>query len=200
MISRAAIVLSLLSISATLAAASEIREFSVPTLERLGSELVRESQRPDRGATDPVRKRARQTAMAALRGKLFDLRYDYVVLNDPDGRGFLVYGLALADAMRVIQTGGHYRVTVSADGGTVERIDLLAAVTQQKLEQGLEAIVSTQHSSNLPVETWVYTSHVYRVPVAVTTKDLAFWTIANGKMHKYTQAEIDAFEAKPKKK
>jgi hypothetical protein len=193
------LVLALLFASSSVFAA-EMREFSVPTLERLGNELIRASQRPDRGATDPVRQHARQTVIAALKGKLFDTRYDYVVLNDPDGRGFLVYALALADTRRMIQTGGHYRVTVSADGGTVERIDLLAAVTQQKLEKGLEAIVSTQHSSNLPVETWVYTSHVYGVPVAVTTKDSAFWTIANGKMHKYTKTEIDAFQAKPQKK
>jgi hypothetical protein len=199
-ISRAAIFLLLLSISAASAAAAEIREFSVSTLERLGNELIRASQRPDRGAIDPVRKRARQTAKAALKNRLFDATYDAVVLNDPDGKGFLVYALALADTRRVIQTGGHYRVTVSADGGTVERIDLLAGFTQQKLEKELAAIVSTQNSSNLPTETWVYTSHVYRVPVAVTAKDGAFWTIANGKMHKYTKAEIDAFQAKPKKK
>lgn len=73
MISRTGILLLILSISATLAAAGEIREFSVPTLERLGNELVRESRRPDRGATDPVRKRARQTAMAALKAKLFNI-------------------------------------------------------------------------------------------------------------------------------
>lgn len=200
MISRAVIALSLLSLSATLAAASEIREFSVPTLERLGNELIRQSQRSDRRATDPVRKRARQTAVAALQGKLFDTRYDYVVLNDPDGKGFLVYALALADTKRMIQTGGHYRVTVSADGGTVERIDLLSGFTQQKLEKEILIIVSTQHSSNLPAETWLYTSHVYRVPVYLGTRDKTFWTIESGKIHKLTKAEIEAMEAKPKKK
>jgi hypothetical protein len=199
MISRATIIL-LLFIGATLSAAGEIREFSVPTLERLGNELIRESQRPDRGATDPVRNRARQTAKAALKNRLFDATYDAVVLNDPDGKGFLVYALALADTRRMIQTGGHYRVTVSADGGTVERIDLLAGFTQQKLEKEILIIVSTQHSSNLPAETWLYTSHIYRVPVYLATKDGAFWTIANGKIHKLSKAEMDATESKQKKK
>jgi hypothetical protein len=193
------LVLSILFASSSIFA-SEIREFSVPTLERLGNELIRASQRPDRGASDPVRKRARQTAKAALKNRLFDTTYDAVLLNDPDGKGFLVYALALGDYRRMLQTGGHYRVTVSADGGTVERIDLLAGFTQQKLEKELAAIVSTQHSSNLPAETWIYTSYVYRVPVALGTKDNAFWTIADGKMHKYTKAEIDAIESKPKKK
>src|SRR5438309_11899461 len=73
--------------------AGEIREFDLKTIERLGNELTRESQRPDKGATTPVRKRAKQTAIAALQGKLFNIHYDYVVLNDPDGSGFLVYAL-----------------------------------------------------------------------------------------------------------
>jgi len=65
----------------TSAFAAEIREFSVPTLERLGNELTGASQSPDRGASDAARKRARETAVAALQGKLFDTRYDYVVLR-----------------------------------------------------------------------------------------------------------------------
>jgi len=201
MTSRAAIFL-LLSISATFAAAAEIREFPVPTVERLGNELIRASQRPDRGASDPVRKRARQTAQTALKGRLFDTTYDAVVLNDPDGKGFLVYALALADTRRVIQTGGHYRVTVSADGGTVERIDLLSGFIQLKLEKGKEPaiITSTQFSSKLPTEAWLYTSSVYGVPVYLATKDKSFWTIDKGKIHKFTKAEMDAVESKPRKK
>src|ERR1700682_1036867 len=73
--------------------AAEIREFDLKTIERLGNELTRVSQTSERGATNPVRKRARQTAIAALRGRLFNIRYDYVVLDDPDGSGFLVYAL-----------------------------------------------------------------------------------------------------------
>src|SRR5438309_6468024 len=73
--------------------AGEIREFDLKTIERLGNELTRVSQQPDRGATSVVRKRARQTAVVALKGKLFNIRYEYVVLDDPDGSGFLVYAL-----------------------------------------------------------------------------------------------------------
>jgi phosphomannomutase len=116
MISRPAIVLLILSIGASLAAAGEIREFSVPTLERLGNELTRASQSPDRGASDAARKRARETAAAALRGKLFDTRYDYVVLSDPDGKRLLVYALAAAKYTDQLVLAGHFRVTISADG------------------------------------------------------------------------------------
>jgi hypothetical protein len=45
------------------ASAGEIREFDVPTLERLGNELIRVSQQPNRGATDPIRKRTRSVIL-----------------------------------------------------------------------------------------------------------------------------------------
>jgi hypothetical protein len=188
-------------IFATAAVAAEIREFDLRTHERLGRELIRASQRADRGATDPVRKRALQTARAAVKNRLFEVRYDYVVLDDPDGSGFLVYALALADTRRMIQTGGHYRVTVSDDAGTVERIDLLSGFTQLKHEKADKTltIVSTQHSSNLPVETWLYTSYAYRVPVYLATKDKTFWTIFK-KIHKLTKAEIDSADYDARKK
>jgi hypothetical protein len=167
--------------------AGEIREFDLKTLERLGNELVRASQRPDRGATDPTRQRAVQTAKAALKSKLFGVHYDAVTLNDPDGKGFLVYALALADTKRIIQTGGHFRVTVSADGGTVERVDLLSGFIQIKIEKGHGGpaiITSTQFSSKLPTEAWLYTSYIYGIPVYLATKDRSFWTIEKGKIQK----------------
>ena len=34
--------------------AGEIREFDLKTIERLGTELTQESQRPDKGATSPA--------------------------------------------------------------------------------------------------------------------------------------------------
>ena len=106
--------------------ASEIREFDLKTIERLGNELTRVSQQPDRGATSVVRKRARQTAVAALKGKLFNIRYEYVVLDDPDGSGFLVYALGQGARPSDTVVHGHFRVTVSADGSKAERVDALA--------------------------------------------------------------------------
>jgi|SRR5882724_10405700 len=184
-------VLSLIPLGSVVA--GQIREFDLKTLERLGNKLVRASQRPDRGASDPVRKRAMETAKAALKNKLFSVNYDAVVLKDPDGGGFLVYGLALADTQRVTQTGGHFRVTVSADGRTVERIDLLSAFIQDKLVKGKElaAIVSSQNSSNLPAETWLYTSYVYRIPVALVTRDGAYWVIEGGTIQRLSKAEME---------
>ena len=172
-----------MSISATLAAAGEIREFSVPTLERLGNELTRASQSPDRGASDPARKRARETAVAALQGKLFDTRYDYVVLSDPDG-SLLVYALAAAKYTDQLVLAGHFRVTVSADGTKAERVDALSKSLAHSgaIKRDTVALFLIQIVSNKPVETLIYTSNLAKKPIYVRTPDGTTWVVENGKM------------------
>ncbi len=88
------LILAIAIIGSSSAFGSQIREFDLKTVARLGAQLARLSDTADKGATNPARKRARDTAVAALKGKLFDIPYKYVVLDDPDGSGFLVYALA----------------------------------------------------------------------------------------------------------
>jgi hypothetical protein len=107
--------------------AGEIREFDLKTIEQLGNELTRVSRQPDKGATSLVRKRARQMAIAALKGKVFNIRYDYVVLDDLDGSGFLVYALGRGSNPGDTVVHGHFRVTVSSDGQKAERVDAAVA-------------------------------------------------------------------------
>jgi hypothetical protein len=184
MISRPAIVLLILSIGATLATAGEIREFSVPTLERLGNELTRASQSPDRGASGAARKRARETAAAALQGKLSDTRYDYVVLSDPDGKRLLVYALAAAKYTDQLVLAGHFRVTVSADGTKAERVDALSKSLAHSgpVETDAVALWLIQLVSNKPVETLIYTSNLAKKPIYVRTPDGKTWVVGEGKM------------------
>lgn len=203
MISRTAVVLLLLSISATLAAGGEIREFSVPTLERLGNELIRQSQRPDRGASDPGRKRARQTAIAALRGKLFDLRYDYVVLTDPDGKRFLVYALGKTAKADEVVLAGHFRVTVSPDGAKAERVDALShtVLVASDRESGPPAgyhpvaLYFNQIVSNRPVETFIYLANLARKNIYVGTPDGKIWLVNNRGMRVDTSKPSNKTEA-----
>jgi hypothetical protein len=170
--------------------AGEIREFSVPTLERLGNELIRASQSPDRGATDPVRKRARQTAIAALRGKLFSLRYDYVVLGDPEGKRLLVYALGKTSKADEVVLGGHTRVTVSSDGTRVERIERLSKTMMVDSERTsglpagfkMTALYVNQIVSNKPVETFIYLANLAKRNIYVGTPDGKVWVINNGRM------------------
>jgi hypothetical protein len=182
--------LTLLILSAT-TFAGEIREFDINTIERLGNELTEVSQTRDKGATTPERKRAVQTAKAALRGKLFKIRYDYVVLGDPDGSGFLVYALGNTGKSAQFVLAAHKRVTVSKDGAKAEQIDHLSQsldIADPKHEfvapkgYHLVAINFNQIVSNKPVETLIYSSNLIRQPIFVATPDRKMWQIVNGRM------------------
>ena len=167
--------------------AGQIREFDFRTIERLGSELARVSQTADRGATTPARKRAKETAIAALRHELFKTHYEYVVLDDPTGHGFLVY--ALVSVPNKIALCGHFRVTVSGDGEKAERVDalshglLFAPGPPSGLPGKKPVIVSvSQAVSNKPLETSVYTSLHDVVLVSVGMLDGTVWGIVMGQI------------------
>jgi len=173
-----------LALAATSLRAGEIREFSIPTLERLGNELTRASQSPDRGASDPARKRAKETAAAALKGKLFNASYDYVVLSDPAGKRLLVYALATTPKSDQVVMAGHFRVTVSADGTKAERIDALSKTLafSGPVKTDTAALWLIQLVSNKPVETLIYTSNLAKKPIYVRTPDGKTWEVGEGKM------------------
>jgi hypothetical protein len=173
--------------------AGEIHEFDLKIIERLGSELTRVSQTSEKGATNPVRKRAQQTAKAALQGKLFNIRYDYVVLNDPDGSGFLVYALGKGSKPGDVAIHGHFRVTVSADGQKAERVDafsnsvMIENKNADPSPKGYHKVVfvTTQIVGTRPAETLVYASNLMRLPFAVATPPNGqVWFIADGKITK----------------
>lgn len=168
-------------------AAGGIREFDLRTIERLGAQLA--SPPP---SASGVRARAKQTAMAALKGKLFDIRYSYAVLDDPDGSGFLVYALGKAPRRSDVVMHGHCRVTVSADGSKAERVEPLARtlLIQNKGGEGLPAgaqlagLVTTQIIGTRPLETLVYVSKMAGQPIAVGTSDRQIWMIERGRIRK----------------
>lgn len=234
--------------------ASEIREFPIPILERLGNELSRRDSIAARGTdavlqTQPaaramkmrgwitelgkdedkvhliaqtssgfvlaytvtfhgtenpevqdrrgqalppniaVRLKARNTASAALRGRLFEVIYNFEVLDDPDGSGFLVYALGASTKPDEVVLGGHFRVTVSAGGAKAKRVDALSRTLliadKKSADPGnpAEAMVMVQLVSANPVETLVYTNKLAGLPIFVaTTPGGKIWEIDNGKM------------------
>lgn len=149
-----------------------------------------------------LRYKAVETARAALQGKFFDINYNFEVLDDPDGSGFLVYALAATNKKGEFPTGGHYRVTVSSDVSRGERVDLLSQFIMGRAKPGMEMewITASQVASNIPVETWIYSSNLYRVPIMIGTMDGATWLINKGKIHKFTKAEIKELESGKGKK
>jgi hypothetical protein len=132
--------------------------------------------------------------MAALQGKLFDIRYDYVVLDDPDGSGFLVYALGQGPQPGDTVVHGHVRVTVSADGSKVERVDRLSRSVD--IDQKNSPVVGNykkfafatgQLVGTKPLETLVYASNHMKMPIAVATPPNGqVWFIENGKIIKDT--------------
>ena len=119
-----------------------------------------------------MRKRARDTAIAALKGKLFNVPYEYSRVGRSDGSGFLVY--ALPQVKDEIVLGGWLRVTVSADGGKAERVDVLSRTLLYPPpppagheEEKPVTVSMSQIVSNKPLETCVYTSLHDKVIVSV---------------------------------
>jgi hypothetical protein len=152
-----------------------------------------------------VRYKALQTTLVALNGKLFDANYNYEVLDDPDGSGFLVYALAATKNRDEQILGGHFRVTVSADGSTAEQVDALSRgiiKEKPKMPAGAkqESIVITQLVSDIPVETFIYSSHLFQLPIYVGTMDKTVWRVVNGKIEKLDPKLVKETEAKSKKK
>jgi hypothetical protein len=185
---------------------TKIREFDLKTTAQLGRELNRVSQQPDRGATNAVRKRATQTTIDALKNRLFKIHYDYVVLDDPDRSGFLVYALPTKPGEIVM--GGQFRVTVSADGGTAKRVDALSRnlLLSPKPPKGLEGqkpltVSMSQIVSNRPLETCVYISLHDKVIVSVgmVNDNAKVWAFVGDKIFEMTPQMMKQMEEDAKK-
>src|SRR5437868_4397686 len=71
--------------------AAGIRQFSLKTTENLGRELYEQTQRA--ATLSEPQQRAKRAAMAAL-PQLEKQGYRFIVLNDPERKGYLVYALA----------------------------------------------------------------------------------------------------------
>jgi hypothetical protein len=172
--------------------ASEIRAFDLKTTAKLGRELNRVSQRRDKGATNDIRKRGRQTGIDAVKSRLFKVGYEYLVVDDPDRSGFLVY--ALPSKPGEILLGGNFRVTVSADGTKAERVDALARslLPPPRPPKGSEGqkplfVSMSQLVSNRPLETCVYTSLHDKVMVSVgIVNDGKVWVFIGDKIYEMT--------------
>lgn len=142
--------------------------------------VTKDGAGPAQAATDTVlppdqiaRFAARMTAANNIGQLRCAQRYNAVVLKDPDSDNWLVWLLAsTTDANDLIMTG-HYRFRISADGKALVRRDQLSAtcITTDRREVGRDGqpvgLVVSHIVSDLPVETHVFTSLLYRLPVYV---------------------------------
>lgn len=145
----------------------------------------------DRHLTDEERAEfgARTLAIKSITERCGD-NYNTIVLKDPDGPGWLAWALAATTNPNLIIAGGHHRLTVSADGMQVVRLDALSRTCAVMQKAGAPAgssvagILSTQLVSNAPVETFVFLSLQQHIPFFVATPDMTVWKVADGKIEK----------------
>ncbi len=173
--------------------AAGIRQFSLKTIEKLGRELYEQTQRA--AALSQPQQSAKRAAIAALPG-IEKHGYRFVVLDDPERKGYLVYALATRPDVRDVVIGLHYRASVSADG-KVERVDPLARSSGVIPGNGSDLPRGTHRAgfyttcmvSTQPVETLVYLTLLHNQPCAVATSDGTIWFIEHGKITRDGKAQ-----------
>lgn len=113
-----------------------------------------------------------------------------VVLEDPDGSGYLVYFLRAKPSATAVPVGGHYRMSVSADGSKIEQVDRLFAscLTLDSLDVPAgatpEVLVMSHVVSATPVETHVFLSLQEKLPFCVMAGEKA-WYVDKGRIGLY---------------
>jgi len=132
--------------------------------------------------------RARQQALTDLPAYCSD-RYNTVVLPDVDGDGFLVYALAATTEPGKVMIGGHYRLTVSANGREIEQTDRLfnscLSLEREKDQDGEIAAHVTSHViSPTPLEIHVFLNLMHGRPIYVVTTDGIIWKVYQGAITK----------------
>jgi hypothetical protein len=126
-----------------------------------------------------------------------------VVLDDPDGAGCLVYFLRAKPSATQVPIGGHYRMTVSQDGRTVEKIDRLFATCltlDGKTPDGgkPEMLFMSHVISPTPLETHVFLSLQEKLPFAVAANGF-LWEIRDGEIKNQGKLE-DLEKQQPSKR
>ena len=118
-------------------------------------------------------------------------RYNAVVLKDPDSDDWLVWLLASTTDPNSLILTGHCRFRISADGHSLLRRDQLSAtcITSDRREAArdgqLNALVVSHIVSPLPVETHVFASLLYRLPIyVVTVGNDTIWAVEGAKVRR----------------
>ena len=116
--------------------------------------------------------------------------YNTVVLPRPGEPGWLAYALAATTDPNLILVGGHYRVTVSADGRTVldrrafSKSCLALPRDPKDIPPGAElAAYTVSHLlDNTPTEIHVFLNLLHGKPFYVATPKRRLWSIQDGKI------------------
>lgn len=124
-----------------------------------------------------VRYYARNTAASGIGQLRCAARYNAVVLDDPDGDGWLVWLLASTTDANKVPMGGHYRFHISADGRTVEKREQLSGgcLDLDRRQSGQNGqpvgLVTNVIVAPQPLEIHVFLSLLNRLPIYVAAGD-----------------------------
>jgi hypothetical protein len=135
-----------------------------------------EAVKPPADAPEPLRSliRARETALDAPRDTNQPMNPVVLPGRAIGESGMLVYLIAGTKQPKVAVLGKHYRVLVSEDGRTVKRTEPLSK-TVFELPYGASpgsttaALAITHLVTDYPLETHVFASLLYRLPIHVAT-------------------------------
>ena len=137
----------------------------------------------DLSADHLARYRARNSAAAASIGSLrCAARYNAVVLDDPDGDGWMVWLLASTTDANKVPMGGHHRFHVSADGLTVEKHEVLSGgcLDLDRRQSGQSGqpvgLVTSVIVAPQPLEVHVFLSLLNHLPIYVMAGDKV-WSV-----------------------
>jgi hypothetical protein len=141
---------------------------------------------------------ARMLALENIPARCSD-RYNTVALSDPESDGWLVWALAATVEPDVLQIGGHYRFTISADGKVIRARDALSTTCLSIEDDGSAAGQFMSHVVSLtPVETHAFASLHYKRVLHVGTRDGTAWRVAEGRITRVEQdaLDLDGFAAR----
>lgn len=125
---------------------------------------------------------ARNTATANIGALRCTANFNTIVLDDPDGDGWLVWLLAATTDADMVPMGGHYRFHVSADGRTLEKREQLSSGclnmdrppssrNGEVLGIGTTVLVAPQ-----PLEIHVFLSLLNHLPIYIAAGD-KMWAV-----------------------
>jgi hypothetical protein len=110
--------------------------------------------------------------------------YNTVVLSDVRGGQvvWLVYLLAASQDADDVVLGGHYRVTVNANGTEILKSEPLSkSCIVGKRDKGAAGLMVTHVLDPEPIETHVFASLAYGVPIYVATEKGSY-AVENGRI------------------
>jgi hypothetical protein len=114
---------------------------------------------------------ARQVALKALKERTQRLNPVVVPADWFDDPGVLVYLIAATTRPNCAVLGRHYRVFVSEDGQTVQKLEPLSrAIIEIEFSEDAEALYVSHNITDWPLETHVFASLLYDKPIYVGTE------------------------------